>query len=1421
MAALLRSARLLKFTPSGLLQITGTKRTGPPLSRLYSGALSVSRTGVLSRQSLPGVESTCSHAGRHAAVCVRSYSVATQDKDEVSNAVLSRQAQQFDWALAKLDNSVRRTGRVTKTMLLRIFHDVCRAGYPSSNQALLLLRSCGTLLPEMSLQERTDLAHRIWERLQELGAHYDVSHYNALLKVYLQNEFRFSPMDFLDKMEVAKVQPNRVTYQRLIVAYCQTGDIQGAGTILGFMKSKDLPITEAVFNGLVTGHARSGDLESAKNILSVMRAAGIDPSPDTYVSLMNGYAEKGDLDSLKKTLEEAESAISLVDRDILQVIFTLAKAGHQQYVPEMMEHLRQERGYIPDAMNLCLSLITLGLDETAFAILKTFTMVNRYSNNEPENQGNFFLRHCINVDTPLEKISHYCKELQDSNMHTQPLSFTLFCALEAKKIDVSLELMKVMQEQNFPIKPHYFWPLLIQHAKDRNKTGAVMVLKVMQQLGVDPDIETISKYFYPVFPTTEAARQALKDAGINMQLDSLLISNIRFLASNNLTELYALLSDPSHPPLEMWNFRNGLIHSFRKFDDINCMVKLTKLFYNDERYINIATKSNAETVAYFLYNLIEGMQESKVQEQEDQLRDYFKQLKAENIVIPDRICRGIRNILVPYNVPDLIKDVYNLVDGKDLSFFPATPRVTDLEPMELENNLAELKAKNKPLSSKLKQTIVALSSEENMQRALELKQQYEDHMTNGAYALLISLCCRCDNVDEAMSLKREMCRKDSSVLLDAGKYIMLVKLLAKNDRLEEAVDILKEMKEKDVVLNDNHLNMLFHTLNAVISNGPPAVQRLQDTIFTLGLAKPSGNLCAPLISSHLNSDDLPGAVEALLECQKRYKQVPRIHDVIVRLIEKGHTELLQKAMDVVSQERGEMTMLYYLLFAFLQTGRYREARKIFETPGLRAIPARLQWFAEKCVFAQQMEPLEQMVDMTSKLFECDRDEMYSYILRLCKDTNDWQKAEAVWTKMQEENIIPRERTLHLLAEILKNNGQEVPFEVPETFLQYEQEAEGTQPAKPAAPFLKDTRIDSQYQMRMISLCNKGKTKEAFAMLKESDKNGVTLRSFFYDYLIRALLSEGSMEDAMVVRDIALSHVPSFQLSDTANNLIVVTLSKRGQAKDALDTLKSMLQKDQVPSQLAITRLVQSLASLGDLEGIKEVRSLTEQLGTVFNLFSMVFTKNMALAHIKNDDVESAVEMLEEVYTRPDTKNPNISVVFRKILIEENDKALDKLSAMAERLANHFACYIPATNLFIQLMEMDKVEDAKFMLARINAIAEQKEDLMSYLVRLSRKPGKTGKINTLLSLIPDFVEKKVLFPYMMKCHVNDNDLASAKKLYERMQEEGVVADELSLKRLAMLYRRAGETVPFSEPPESMKFYLDKLKESEAQSQPAEE
>lgn len=45
---------------------------------------------------------------------------------------------------------------------------------------------------------------------------------------------------------------------------------------------------------------------------------------------------------------------------------------------------------------------------------------------------------------------------------------------------------------------------------------------------------------------------------------------------------------------------------------------------------------------------------------------------------------------------------------------------------------------------------------QNLQRALELKQQHEEEMVVGSYITLMNLCCQRDDVEEALNLKREM-----------------------------------------------------------------------------------------------------------------------------------------------------------------------------------------------------------------------------------------------------------------------------------------------------------------------------------------------------------------------------------------------------------------------------------------------------------------------------------------------------------------------------------------------------------------------------------------------------------------------------------------------------------------------------------------
>lgn len=89
------------------------------------------------------------------------------------------------------------------------------------------------------------------------GVPLDISHYNALLRVYLENEHHFSPLEFLANLNKKGVEPNRVTYQRLIAGFCQRGDISGATKILEYMKEKQLPVSESVFNALILGHSKA------------------------------------------------------------------------------------------------------------------------------------------------------------------------------------------------------------------------------------------------------------------------------------------------------------------------------------------------------------------------------------------------------------------------------------------------------------------------------------------------------------------------------------------------------------------------------------------------------------------------------------------------------------------------------------------------------------------------------------------------------------------------------------------------------------------------------------------------------------------------------------------------------------------------------------------------------------------------------------------------------------------------------------------------------------------------------------------------------------------------------------------------------------------------------------------------------------
>ncbi|XP_070590637.1 leucine-rich PPR motif-containing protein, mitochondrial [Erythrolamprus reginae] len=1372
MAGLLRSAVWLRSRV--LLWRGGCALPGPAPSPLPAAALR-------RFNSNPSRASLMYHT--------RLFTIAAQENRDVQEPlpIQQKQIQFFDWAFNKMDNSIRRHGCITKSLITDIFHDACKTGFPNGNQALLLLRSCGSLLPELPPDERTALAHNMWTKLKSAGVVFDISHYNALLKVYLQNEYDFSPDEFLAKMEEANVEPNRVTYQRLIAAYCNKGDIDGSSKILNIMKSKDLPITELIFSALVTGHAKAGDMDNAINILSVMKDTKIEPGSETYLALLNAYAEKGNIKQIEEELKNIEKAeIYLSERDFMDVIFTLAKAGYPQYVQNVMEKLRFSKESIPDVKNLCLRLITFNLEDTAFEVLHSVFGALGLTCEKHITQCNFFLQHCINMETPLAKLKYFCSELKASNLHPSPLLSSLSFALEAKKTVLAIDIMKTIKEEGLHLKPHYFWPLLAQQQEKKNTEGVINILKTMDELGVEPNIDTYLFYVFTNLDSVEPTRKMIQEKGNSLKTNRFLAAEIRHEAVHGrLDKVYQLLSSPNIWTTDRSHIRNSLMVGFRRSSDVDLWNKITELLYMEEQ----KAEQETENIGRFLYSLIDNMTDSEIQDKEEQLRQYFHQLQKMNITILPAYYKGIRKLLIEYNVPNLIKS---------------------LTTHNFEETLQHLKAENKPIGDTLKNYIFVLCSEKNMQKALAIKAKYESDMNVVCYGALIRLCCQNDNVEEAMNLKEEFCRKVSSGVLETNAYTELIKILVKCERLDDAINILKEMKEKNVCVKDSAVTQCYRILNSVALKGEvEKVNQLHEAMVDLLLPQSTVKVCSPLVTVHLQRGDLLTAVEVLLDCYKKYGGLPKLHEVLCGLIEKGDTETVQKVFDFLTEEKKQMGMMYDLFFAFLATGKYKEAKKIIETPGLRAKSERLDWFASRCIENNNGESLEAMITLTQNLFDCDRDKMYYSLLLLCQKNNDLEKAESVWTKMQEENIVPRSRTLHLLGQIFKANNQKIPFSVPENW--YEQEDDSV-----AIGFTSLPEQINQVNEKIDQFCRSGRHTEAYGLFLMA--KDIALNVNCYNNLIKALLSHGFLTEAMEVKKGAENHIKGFVLNDAASSFLILTQVRRDYLKEAMSSLDTLLKNGKMPSQIAIVRLVQAFAEKGDEESVKEIEKLIEPIHGILKLPRMLFINNVALARIKNNNYDAATEYIEEQFTsRQLSEDANLSFVFKKLIEDKEETALEKVSALVERLANQFGIYKPVTNLFLQYIEKEKVNDAELLLQRNKEISEQRSYIIAFIIQKSRIKGQSKQIKTLWNLIPDFKDQDQLSHYLLKSYYLDKDVVSCKNLYEEMKAKNINLNELSLKRLAVLLKEYGQPVPFTEPPESFTFYAEKLKsEKESQS-----
>ncbi|XP_045595399.2 leucine-rich PPR motif-containing protein, mitochondrial [Procambarus clarkii] len=950
----------------------------------------------------------------------------------------------IDKALFRIDTEIRRTGRIFKKDIEEIFREIKALKYASSNQSLLLLRCCGSLVPEELPEVRNKLLQEIWDTLLELRIPLDVSHYNTLLRVYLENEHKFSPTEFLADLEKKGIEPNRVTYQRLIARYCQDGDIDGATKILEFMKEKQLPVGENIFNTLIMGHARANDMESAHKVLDVMKGSGLEPSTDTYTMLLVSYAEHGNIEGLQSALAECELAeLHLHDRELMEIILALAIKGHQQHVPMIIEKLQKVAGYQQDVMNLVYRLLNAGCHEVAY---KMFSTMKSPQNAEGESNpvGFFFIKHIVKCGLPTSIAVQYCQEIKKNGQNMFALETALGAALSNGLPEAAMFILRVMNEDGVQLRTHYFWPIILHYAKHGKIEKLYDTVKEMVTFEVPLTFETFKHYVIPAalcHQDLDSVIRALKDAG--MPFAAIISGCVAYLlekkdiaAAANLVSRYRFRLTPA--------LRRDLVDAYIEVGDsmATAIVLGYMLQYNQET-VGEAKETEVEALqqdiaGLFILDVIQSSHRSSL---DNRIKPLLQEMASRNMNISKDNAVLIKSKLEQRMNEEVLK-LLDSLSSEDLTFQPPPREFVGSRPFqnveELERRLVELETNNLPTGNILSQLLFTHIRTRDTKKAEEVKKKLDAEdfpFGTGLYVLLIDMYVNEGLLPEAIAVLQELEQREPESKLKPFKCLRLAHLMVQHDKVEDALKLIEnhaqegydDSKELAVLAN---LSKRF--LDVLADKGDVAtVQRFLETLLRNKVVQPGSVVFGTLIRAHLANDDLDGALKEFENICREHRVTPYKIELTKRCISLEDADKLQKIMDLSIEIHGDLNSLYDMVFAFIECGRIKQAKKLLETPGLRAFNIKLDNQCKRYLENNRIEELEHLVNSTRDVFDLDRHMMYMHLLTAYRQQNDCEKALGLWTSMQEENIQPTETFLIKLGEFLKNNGREVPFIIPE------------------------------------------------------------------------------------------------------------------------------------------------------------------------------------------------------------------------------------------------------------------------------------------------------------------------------------------------------------------------------------------------------
>lgn len=158
-----------------------------------------------------------------------------------------------------------------------------------------------------------------------------VSH-NLVLKAFVQQNDLQSARNWIDELfkdDDSKVVPNIESYNILLGACWNNGDLEGFDGIVKEISKRGLEFNLATYNYRILRLCKNKECARAKKMLEEMVAKGVKPNSGSYDAIIHGFCNVGDIESAMKVLKGMleDGHVSPSSRIYFSLIRSMVKEG--------------------------------------------------------------------------------------------------------------------------------------------------------------------------------------------------------------------------------------------------------------------------------------------------------------------------------------------------------------------------------------------------------------------------------------------------------------------------------------------------------------------------------------------------------------------------------------------------------------------------------------------------------------------------------------------------------------------------------------------------------------------------------------------------------------------------------------------------------------------------------------------------------------------------------------------------------------------------------------------------------------------------------------------------------------------------------------------------------------------------------------